>query len=292
MNIGLRIDVDTFKGTQYGVPNLLKLLDEYDIKATFFFSVGPDNMGRHFWRLMRPVFLKKMIRSNAAKLYGWEILRRGILWPGPVIGSKLAPIIKKTFQKGHEIGLHAWDHYAWQQGLDKMSAQDIHTSIKKGFELLTQINGKPPTCSAAPAWRCNDEVLIQKEQFLFAYNSDCRGKTIFCPVVKKKLHQPQIPTTLPTYDEVIGQMGISDSNYNDYILALLKHGKLNVLTIHAEVEGIVCLSMFETFIQMSFSKGHTFKQLRVLLENTRSSRHGFIIAQKINGREGWVACQR
>ncbi len=292
MKLGLKIDVDTYRGTKIGVPKLLETLAEFDIKASFFFSVGPDNMGRNLWRLVRPSFVVKMLRSRAPALYGWDILVRGTFWKGPVIGKRLPWVIKEAFKQGHEIGLHAWDHYRWQNHLDKLDTKDIFKSLQKGVELLEQVIGASVGCSAAPAWRCTDTVLIQKEKFSFAYNSDCRGHRIFYPVVGgRPIGQPQIPTTIPTYDEVIGRDGISDTNYNGYIMSFIRPGQLNVLTVHAEVEGISRNSMFRKFLRDFLTCGGKVSPLGSLLTSGMQLESFRIVRQLIPGREGWVSYQ-
>ena len=292
MKVGLRIDVDTFRGTRYGAPNLCKILDSHSVMASFFFSVGPDNMGRHLWRLIHPTFFWKMLRTGAASLYGWDILFKGLFWPGPVIGEKLGNIIRSVSDAGHEVGLHAWDHHAWQAHIDTMGGDAIHRYLDRGVDLLTRILGLAPTCSAVPGWKCNDLVLKEKTRFFFDYNSDCRGESIFRPLVYgNELPQPQIPVTLPTYDELIGYNGISSSNYNDYMLSLIKPGRLNVLTIHAEVEGIACVDMFDRFVKKAKSKGIYFVPLKTFLADASPVGRAVIVAKEIRGREGWVSCQ-
>jgi undecaprenyl phosphate-alpha-L-ara4FN deformylase len=274
------------------VPNLCEILAAHNVKASFFFSVGPDNMGRHLWRLLRPAFFMKMLRTKASNLYGWDILLKGTFFPGPVIGERLAGIIRAASNKGHEIGLHAWDHHHWQAHIDTMDRPALRRILLKGFDELTRITGKPPSCSAAPAWKCSNQVLLEKERLPFYYNSDCRGRSIFYPSVDgKALSQPQIPVTLPTYDEVIGRGSVSELNYNEYILSLIKPEELNVLTVHAEVEGISCATMFGRFLKKARSKEIALVPLGTFLQENTPVEKSSIERGKIHGRDGWVSIQ-
>jgi len=292
VKLGLRIDVDTFRGTRLGVPGLCDVLARRDIKGSFFFSVGPDNMGRHLWRLLKPAFLLKMLRSNAASLYGWDILLRGTFFPGPVIGKSFAEEIRRAADEGHEIGLHAWDHHAWQAKIDRMDADDIFRHLEKGVNLLTEICGTAPTCSATPGWKTTDQVLLQKERFPFRYNSDCRGQSAFMPQVDEtSLNQPQIPVTLPTYDEIIGSEGITNSTFNEHILSLVKPGQLNVLTIHAEVEGIIYKDLFDDFLKKAEERNIEVVPVGFLLNESAELQQDRIIPHELPGREGWIAFQ-
>ncbi|MFA0439335.1 4-deoxy-4-formamido-L-arabinose-phosphoundecaprenol deformylase [Vibrio sp. 10N.286.49.C2] len=287
--VGLRIDVDTFRGTKLGVPKLLEIFEKHGVMASFFFTVGPDNMGRHIWRLLRPAFLKKMLRSKAASLYGYDILIRGTLWPGPIIGKKLRSIIESADVAGHEIGLHAWDHHKWQMKTDTMSDAELRNQITLGYNLLKDITGKDLPCSAVAGWRCTDQTLIEKDAFPFKYNSDCRGDSIFSP---GEGMAPQIPVTLPTYDELVGQDGVDNSNYNDAILKLIKRDSLNVYTIHAEVEGIVCAEMFEELIVRAKQQNIEFVPMIDLLGSVEQPLPRDTISNiEMEGREGWLTHQ-
>lgn len=295
MRIGLRIDVDTFRGTRRGVPNLCRLLSEYDIAASFFFSVGPDNMGRHLWRLLRPGFARKMLRSKAPNLYGWDIIFKGTIGTGPIIGERLESVIREAASAGHEIGLHAWDHHGWQAGIEKMDRRAIRDELKKGWDSLTRILGRAPDCSAVPAWKCNDLVLLEKEAFPFRYNSDCRGTSPFLPIVGgKTLTRPQIPVTLPTYDEVVGRNGLSNTGYNDFLLSRLRPAEIpgiHVLTIHAEAEGMIHLEMFRRFVKEALSRSISFVPPGAFLKDAPKLGRASLSPCEIQGREGWAACQ-
>src|SRR5262245_18404609 len=104
--ICLKVDCDTLVGTRDGVPRLIEILGERGLRATFFFSFGPDRSGVAARRVFtRPGFLAKMWRSRAASLYGVPTILYGTLLPAPRIAERCAPAMRAAAVAGHETGV-------------------------------------------------------------------------------------------------------------------------------------------------------------------------------------------
>jgi undecaprenyl phosphate-alpha-L-ara4FN deformylase len=249
--VALKVDVDTFRGTRDGVPALLEDLAAAGVKASFFFTLGPDNSGRAVLRVFRKRgFLAKMLRTNAARMYGWRTALYGTLLPAPEIGRRCRAAIAAVQAAGHEVGLHAWDHVAWQDRLDRMSRAAIDAQLDRGIAAFEAIFGSRPRGFAAPAWFCTDEGFAALDARGFDYLSVSRGAAApFYPrVAGRALATLEVPTTLPTLDEELGRDGVTPANYVSRLVARYRPGRDEVLTVHAETEGLAHRGLFQELL--------------------------------------------
>ncbi|MGV8948050.1 MAG: polysaccharide deacetylase family protein [Candidatus Paracaedibacter sp.] len=296
MRLAIKIDVDTERGTREGVPGLLEILSKYNISATFLFSLGPDNTGRAIRRIFRPGFLKKVSRTSILKIYGWRTLLNGILWPGPHIARSHAGLMRLVREKGHEVGIHCYDHIRWQDGLATMSMRAVRDELTRARDVFRDVFGEEAATAGAAGWQANSKSFQAYDEAGFLYGSDCRGYTPFLPRSDgQAFHTLQIPTTLPTLDELLGRPEFPFDKLVDYYISLLQPHKLNVLTIHTELEGMLYKDWFEGILKVCKDKGVEFVLLsdvaQALLKDRSKIPTCDVVQKEIDGRSGTLAVQ-
>ncbi|MEG1602974.1 MAG: polysaccharide deacetylase family protein [Cloacibacillus sp.] len=259
--LAIKVDVDTLRGYLEGVPALLDLFRRRGLSASIFFSFGPDNSGKAIRRIFRPGFISKMMRTKAPSTYGLKTLMYGTLLPAPLIVAADPRIVKRAAAEGHDVGVHAWDHVYVQDCLDKISRDEYLSLYKKAEALYIEICGQKPESIAAPGWQLSHAVLAAEGMLGLKYASDARGYAPFTPVYcGREYAVPQIPTTLPTMDEIYGLPGVDDVTLPKRWLDGMTN-EWNVLTVHAEMEGISKLKVFENFLNMAEALGTKFYTL-------------------------------
>lgn len=293
--LGLRVDVDTHDGMRDGVPRLLDVMAEQGVKATFYFAMGPDRSGLAVLNALRPGFLRKMTRTGAASVYGWRTVLSGTLLPARPIGTAFPEIARRTRDEGHETGVHAWDHRQWQDRLFRFPPEKTAAELNKGFRAYREIYGEAPCTYAAPAWLSNDDALLHEETYGLAYASDCRGTEPFLPVVGgRTLRTPQVPATLPTLDEALGDTFTNSPTYFAAMVEAAARSSWPVFTLHAELEGGPYAEDFRTFLHLAQSAGLRCVPLGELLAERR--RQGPLPAcplhhAPVRGRHGVLSTQ-
>ena len=264
INLAVKVDVDTLRGYIEGVPRLLGLLRAHGaggIKASFFFSFGPDNSGKAIRRIFRKGFLSKMFRTKAPSTYGFRTLLYGTLLPAPEIVPAKPEIFERACEEGHDCGVHAWDHVLVQDKLCSLSKSEFEALFDRAAELFYKIAGEAPRSYAAPGWQVSSSSLSVIDEKGLKYASDSRGVSPFIPMLKgEKFITPQIPTTLPTMDEILGLPGVNGKTLPDIWMNGLSN-EWNVLTVHAEMEGLSKIEVFENFLAKAEARGVKFMTL-------------------------------
>lgn len=294
--LAIKVDVDTDRGTRLGVPALGSLFDEFGIRASFFFSLGPDNTGRALKRVFRPGFLTKVRRTSVVSTYGLRTLMNGVLWPGPHIGHRHADLMRAIKDAGHEVGIHCYDHVRWQDGLAAMRVAEVRREFGRARSEFERIFGVPARAAAAAGWQANAESLTVYDESALHYASDARGHSPFFPsVVGERFRTLQIPTTLPTLDELLGRPDFPDDQLAGHYFSLLQRNSINVLTIHAEIEGMAKYLWFREFLARAVSMRVQFVTLEAVATELLGAPAAIPVCELVTGecegRSGTLATQ-
>jgi len=296
MKLALKVDVDTYRGTRKGVPRLLELLKKHGAGATFFFSLGPDHTGRAIKRAFRRGFFSKVSRTSVLSHYGLRTLLYGTLLPGPDIGRGCREVMRSVRDAGFEVGIHCWDHVKWQDGVDGADARWTERQMVLAQERFQSVFGERARAHGAAGWQMNLHALRLTQRLGFDYCSDTRGTRPFIPVWRAEIVAcPQLPTTLPTLDELIGTDGVDARNVAEHVLGLTRSAPAegHVYTLHAELEGGKLAGAFEAMLSGWKRQGYELVPLRELAEalDLKSLPRNEIAQGPVPGRSGSLALQ-
>lgn len=256
--IALKIDVDTLRGTLEGVPALLELLQRYRVNATFLFSLGPDNTGRALRRIFRPGFLGKVLRTSVTAHYGLKTLCYGTLLPAPDISERGYAVMRYVRDAGFEVGVHCYDHVLWQDFVAARGYEWTRQQMQLAIAAFQRVFDENPKVHGAAGWQINEHVPALEAELGFDYASDTRGTDAFRPVFAGRPSScPQLPTSLPTFDEVIGLAGCTEDSVADVLLhhSLAPTRCGHVFTLHAELEGMKLRPAFERLLRSWLERG-------------------------------------
>jgi peptidoglycan/xylan/chitin deacetylase (PgdA/CDA1 family) len=305
--IGLKVDVDTLRGTREGVPRLMALFKKHGVDATFYFSVGPDHTGRAMRRVFRKGFAQKVARTSVLKHYGLKTLLYGVLLPGPDIGRNAGDVMRGVHDAGFEVGLHTYDHVRWQDYVANATAAWTRVEFERGIQAFERVFGFPPQSHAAAGWQINAFGLELEQEYGLRYASDTRGGAAFLPLLAHGVSScPQLPTTLPTFDEILGVDGVVESTIADAVFRLSTaatiapvaagaqpENQLQVFTLHAELEGMLLLGAFESLLVKWRESGASITRMARIHELAvqRALPTRSVVMGEIPGRSGRLAVQ-
>lgn len=295
-HIALKVDVDTDRGTLEGVPRLADLFERLGVQATFLFSLGPDQTGRAVKRAFRRGFVGKVRRTSVLRHYGLKTLLYGTLLPGPHIGRRRGALLRDVAKRGFEVGVHTYNHVRWQDGVARAAESWTRRELTLARDQFVEIFSRPPAVHGAAGWQVNRHVPGLEQELGFRYASDARGTGPFVPVADGvAVEVPQMPTTLPTLDELIGRSDLGGLDPIDHLLALTgeRADRDHVYTLHAELEGGVYLEAFERLVRAWRDRGAFLTDLATYAATLDVARlpRCEMIAGSVAGRAGLLAYQ-
>jgi peptidoglycan/xylan/chitin deacetylase (PgdA/CDA1 family) len=224
MRVALKIDVLSLPGARRGLPAVLRLLDTYQVRASFAIATGTEGGG-------------------------WL----GMLGAGTTIERQATAQLRAALAAGHEVGFAAHQPCRWIRRAAHAGAGWTRKSFNCGVARLSELLGQPPAFGAAPGWQLNPTLLQLEQAQQWRWCSDTRGRYPYLPLLQGvRCDCVQIPTTLPTVDEALASGAATAETVHEYLYAESRHLRPSghVFSADAERAGLDWLPVLEKLIVM------------------------------------------
>lgn len=254
-----RFDVDTHKCLRDGVPNLIKLANELNVKFTFFVNFGKTFDHFSFIK-SRLKSSKKNVHSNSlpahVKLGLKDTLQ--VLLLNPTIGKHNPEILKEIVKSGHELGLHGGsNHEDWLKNASRWSSKKTEAEILWGYNQLRKyIRANTIYGFASPGFTTSNKVNRILSDLGFAYVADIHSDNPIEKIVKKN-NLKLIPTNILGEPHGVGYiehcrvLGMEDLQIlSDFKNKLLKRKKLAIVYDHPYYAGVEELNLIREMINI------------------------------------------
>lgn len=294
--IALKVDVDTCRGANEGVPRLLAALAEREAHASFFFNLGPDQSGRALGAILQAGWRSRGTRISLLAHYGWRTCLRGTLLPAPDMGVHCAEPMRAVCEAGHEAGIRAWNRQRWLSGLAQAEVGWTLRELTLAAQRYQTVFSAPAPSFAAPGWKTNRTALRWQQQQGMRYASDTRGTHPFWPVIEgEPVRCLQLPTTLPTLSELVTQHGFDEERLVAMLLQQTESAAPcgHVFSLSAEFEGLQWLPLFERLLDGWRAQGYQLVTLATYYRTLDPAAHPYheLVEGNVPGLLGAVAMQ-
>ncbi len=296
MKLAIKVDVDGLAPALTGAPRLADLIETQAAGASFMFSVGPDRSGRHVGRVFQRGMPGRLWRTRRIRSYSATAAFYGTLLPAPDLGNRAADIMCAIRDSGFETGVRGFDYLQWSTSAARQDPDWIARQMHLARERYSEVLGEAPQVHAAPGWQLSRHACRLTQRLEFAYGSDTRGTHPFLPVFQAEVIScPQLPTTLPTLDELIAHHAISPRDAVEHLLEISRQPTTwgHVYSANAAFEGLKLLPEFEQLLHGWRKQGYELVSLRDYLFSfdTRELPYHEVTRGTVPGRPGLLASQ-
>jgi peptidoglycan/xylan/chitin deacetylase (PgdA/CDA1 family) len=252
MVINISIHVDGYYGLIKGVPNLLRLFDKYNIRASFFVNMGREANIFQILKYRKSSQISKEDRKVSSRYSKRKLIEMALL--NRKMGQGHGKLLREIKARGHEVNPHCWSHLLWSKNFSKV---DHLSEIRKMRKSYFDIFGVRPKGFAPPTWKFNDKVIeiLKREGFEYLAVNDC------FPKICKRRGLNVVPLSFGKNIEELENEGRSHEEILKIYRKKMKERYVN-LYFHADYEGLVGIGIFEEILKMIGNrKTKTYEEL-------------------------------